>query len=109
MRHDIQVIATVLSVDNECEPDILAMNGASAALSISNIPFDGPMAGVKVGLLDGELVINPGEEEKEESKLDLMVAGTEEAVLMVEAGADEVSEDTMVEAIELAHKEIKKL
>jgi len=108
-RHDIQVIATVLSVDDDCEPDILAMNGASAALTLSDIPFAGPIAGVKVGLVDGELVVNPGEEAQENSDLELTVAGTEDAVLMVEAGADEVSEQTMVEAIELAHKEIKKL
>ena len=108
-RHDIQVIATVLSVDDDCEPDILAMNGASAALTLSDIPFAGPIAGVKVGLVDEELVVNPGEEAQENSDLELTVAGTEDAVLMVEAGADEVSEQTMVEAIELAHKEIKKL
>jgi len=108
-RHDIQVIATVLSVDDDCEPDILAMNGASAALTLSDIPFAGPIAGVKVGLVDGELVINPKEEEQENSDLELTVAGTDDAVLMVEAGANEVSEEKMVEAIELAHKEIKKL
>ena len=108
-RHDIQVIATVLSVDDDCEPDILAMNGASAALTLSDIPFAGPIAGVKVGLVDGELVINPKEEEQENSDLELTIAGTDDAVLMVEAGANEVSEEKMVEAIELAHKEIKKL
>ena len=108
-RHDIQVIATVLSVDDDCEPDILAMNGASAALTLSDIPFAGPIAGVKVGLVDGELVVNPREEEQENSDLELTVAGTDDAVLMVEAGADEVSEEKMVEAIELAHTEIKKL
>ena len=108
-RHDIQVIATVLSVDDDCEPDILAMNGASAALTLSDIPFAGPIAGVKVGLVDGELVVNPREEDQENSDLELTVAGTDDAVLMVEAGADEVSEEKMVEAIELAHTEIKKL
>ena len=108
-RHDIQIIATVLSVDDDCEPDILAMNGASAALTLSDIPFAGPIAGVKVGLVDGELVINPGEEAQENSDLELTVAGTDDAVLMVEAGADEVSEEKMIEAIELAHQEIKKL
>ncbi|MGM0437445.1 MAG: polyribonucleotide nucleotidyltransferase [Bacillota bacterium] len=108
-RHDIQVIATVLSVDDDCEPDILAMNGASAALTLSDIPFAGPIAGVKVGLVDGELVINPKEEEQENSDLELTVAGTDDAVLMVEAGANEVSEEKMIEAIELAHQEIKKL
>jgi len=107
--NDVQIIATVLSVDNDCEPDILAMNGASAALMLSDIPFDGPMAGVKVGLVDERLVINPTEEERKNSRLDLTVAGTKKAVLMVEAGANEVSEETMIEAIELAHEEIKKL
>ncbi|ACL69547.1 polyribonucleotide nucleotidyltransferase [Halothermothrix orenii] len=108
-RHDVQIIATVLSVDNDCEPDILALNGASVALTLSDIPFDGPIGGVKVGLVDGELVINPDEEEREKSKLDLTVAGTRDAVLMVEAGANEVSEDVMLDAIELAHQEIKRL
>ncbi|MTI60705.1 MAG: polyribonucleotide nucleotidyltransferase [Firmicutes bacterium] len=108
-RHDVQVVATVLSVDNDCEPDIIAMNGASAALMLSDIPFSGPLAGVKVGLVDGELIINPDEEERANSDLDLTVAGTEEAVMMVEAGANEVSEGTMLEAIELAHEEIKYL
>ncbi|QTL98405.1 polyribonucleotide nucleotidyltransferase [Iocasia frigidifontis] len=108
-RHDVQVVATVLSVDNDCEPDITAMNGASAALMLSDIPFSEPLAGVKVGLVDGELIINPDEEERANSNLDLTVAGTEEAVMMVEAGANEVSEGTMLEAIELAHEEIKRL
>src|SRR5690554_2045453 len=107
--NDIQIIATVLSVDNDCEPDILAMNGASLALMISDIPFKGPMAGVKVGLVDGELIINPAEEEREESDLDLTVAGTKDAVMKVEAGADEVSEEIMISAIEQAHDEIKRL
>ncbi len=107
--NDVQVVATVLSVDNDCEPDILAMNGASLALMISDIPFYGPMAGVKVGLVDDKLVINPIEEERKNSKLDLTVAGTKDAVMMVEAGANEVSEEIMIDAIELAHEEIKKL
>lgn len=106
-KHDVQVVATVLSVDNDCEPDIVAMNGASAALMISDIPFAGPMAGVKVGLIDGQLVINPTEEQREKSQLDLTVAGTKDGVMMVEAGANEVSEETMLDAIELAHDEIK--
>ncbi len=108
-RHDIQIIATVLSVDDDCDPEIVAMNGASAALAISDIPFAGPIAGVKVGLVDGELIINPGEEACENSSLDLMVAGTKEAVLMVEAGADQVSEETMLDAIEVAHEKIKEI
>ncbi len=109
MRHDIQVITTVLSVDKDHEPDIIAMNGASAALTLSDIPFDGPIGGVKVGLVDGELVLNPTEEERKNSKLDLTVAGTEEAVSMVEAGADEVEEEVILDAIDLAHEEIKKI
>jgi polyribonucleotide nucleotidyltransferase len=109
MRHDVQVIATILSVDGDHEPDIIAMNGASAALMLSDIPFDGPVGGVKVGLVDEELVINPNEEQRENSKLDLTVAGTEDAVLMVEAAADEVSEDTMLKAIDKAHQAIKKI
>ena len=107
LRHDIQVIATVLSVDDDCDPEIMALNGASAALSISDIPFSGPIAGVKVGLVDDELIINPDEEQKENSDMELIVAGTADAVLMVEAGADEVPEETMLKAIEKAHEEIK--
>ncbi len=109
MRNDIQIICTVLSVENDCEPDIIAMTGASAALMISDIPFAGPMAGVKVGLVDEEIVINPTEEQRANSKLDLIVAGTKDGVMMVEAGANEVSEATMLEAIELAQKEIERL
>lgn len=108
-RHDVQIVATILSVDNDHEPDILAMNGASAALTLSDIPFSGPIGGVKVGLVDDELVINPDEEQREKSILDLTVAGTKDAVLMVEAGANEVSEEIMLDAIELAHEEIKKI
>ena len=106
-RHDVQVIATVLSVGSDCEPDIVAINGASLALAISNIPFDGPIAGVKVGLVDEELVINPDEQQREVSKLNLVVAGTKDAVLMVEAEADEIEEEIMLNAIERAHQEIK--
>ena len=108
-KHDVQIIATVLSVDNDCEPDLVAMNGASAALMVSDIPFAGPLAGVKVGLVDDQLIINPSEEERMVSKLDLIVAGTNEAVMMVEAGANEVTEEIIIDAIELAHQEIKKL
>jgi len=107
LRHDIQVIATVLSVDDDCTPEVVAMNGASAALTISDIPFAGPIAGVKVGLRDGEFIVNPSDDECEESKLDLMVAGTEDAVMMVEASAEEVSEETITEAIEFGHEQIK--
>jgi len=109
MKNDVQVICTVLSVENDCEPDIIAMTGASAALMISDIPFAGPMAGVKVGLIDEEFVINPNEEQRANSKLDLIVAGSKDGVMMVEAGANEVSEETMLEAIEIADQEIRKL
>ncbi|MEJ6951536.1 polyribonucleotide nucleotidyltransferase [Natronospora cellulosivora (SeqCode)] len=108
-HHDVQIVCTVLSVDNDCEADIAAMNGASAALMLSDIPFNGPMAGVKVGMVDDELIINPNEEQRANGKLDLIVAGTKDAVMMVEAGADEVSEETMIDAIELAHQEIKNI
>ncbi len=109
MRHDVQVVATILSLDKDHEPDIAAMNGASAALCLSDIPFDGPIGGVKVGLVEGEFVLNPNEEEREKSELDLTVAGTEDAVLMVEAGADEVDEEVILDAIDFAHEEIKKI
>ncbi len=109
LRHDIQVIATVLSVDDDCAPEIVAMNGASAALMISDIPFDGPIAGVKMGLVDDELIVNPDDEQCEESELDLMVAGSEDAVMMVEGNAQELSEETVVEAIDTAHGHIKEI
>ncbi|MCK8816477.1 polyribonucleotide nucleotidyltransferase [Natroniella sulfidigena] len=109
MRHDVQVVATVLSVDSDNTPDIAAMIGASAALAISDIPFDGPIGGVKVGLVDGEFVINPTIEQYKESGLDLTVAGTEEAVMMVEAGANEVSEEEMIEAIDFGHQVVKEV
>ncbi len=109
LRHDIQVIATVLSVDDDCTPEVVAMNGASAALTISDIPFAGPIAGVKVGLRDGEFIVNPSDDECEESELDLMVAGTEDAVMMVEASAEEVSEETITEAIEFGHEQIREI
>ncbi len=109
LRNDVQVIATVLSVDQDNMPDILAINGASCALCISDIPFDGPVGAVSVGLVNGEYVINPTVEESEKSRLRLSVAGTKDAVLMVEAGADEVSEDEMLNAILYGHEEIKKI
>lgn len=108
-RNDVQVIATVLSVDQDNTPDIVAINGASCALSISDIPFDGPVGAVSVGLIDGKYVINPTVSESEKSRLSLVVAGTKEAVLMVEAGADEVTEDEMLQAILYGHEEIKKI
>ena len=108
-RNDVQVVATVLSVDHDCTPDVVAMIGSSVALSISEIPFNGPTGSVNVGLVDGALVINPTAEQREKSSLHLTVSGTKDAVMMVEAGADEVPESLMLEAILTAHEEIKKI
>ena len=107
--NDVQVVATATSVDNNIPPDIYAMIGSSVALSISDIPFAGPTGSVTVGLIDGAYVINPDMEQREKSILHLTVSGTKDAVMMVEAGAKEVTEDEMLEAIMLAHAEIKKL
>ena len=109
MRNDVQVVATVLSVEQDVPPDIPAMIGASAAIAVSDIPWAGPIGGVSVGLVDGEIVINPNQEQRAVSKLSLTVAGTDEAVLMVEAGAKEISEADMLRAILTGHEEIKKL
>ena len=109
IRNDVQVVATVLSVEHDVTPDIPAMIGASAALAVSDIPWAGPIGGVNVGLVDGEIVINPDVEQRAVSKLSLTVAGTDEAVLMVEAGAKEISEEDMLRAILTGHEEIKKL
>lgn len=109
IRNDVQVVATVLSVEQDVTPDIPAMIGASAALAVSDIPWAGPIAGVNVGLVDGEVVINPTVAQREVSRLNLTVAGTDEAVLMVEAGAKEISEEDMLRAILTGHEEIKKI
>lgn len=106
-RNDVQVIATVLSVDQDYTPDIVSMIGSSIALSISDIPFNGPTGSIAVGLVDGEIIINPNSSQRENSDLHLVVSGTEDAVMMVEAGANEVPESTMLEAIMKAHEEIK--
>ncbi|MDQ3805381.1 MAG: polyribonucleotide nucleotidyltransferase [Acidobacteriota bacterium] len=108
-RNETQVIASVISADQENDPDVIAITGASCALYLSDIPFPNPIAGVRVGLVDGRYVINPTYDEVRESRLNLIVAGTEEAIIMVEAGAQEVSEEIMVEALMLAHKEINRL
>ena len=108
-HNDVQVVATVLSVDMDNTPDVLAMVGASAALHLSQIPFMGPIAGVVVGLVDGEFVINPNQEQEEKSTLHLTVAGTTNAVMMVEAGAQEVPEMVILDAIMFGHEEIKKI
>ena len=109
MRNEVQVIATVISVDPEITPDVWGMVGSSIALSISDIPFAGPTGSVVVGLIDGEYVINPTVTQMEQSDLELTVAGTRDAVMMVEAGAKEVSEEQMLEAILFGHEEIKKI
>ncbi len=109
LRNDVTVITTVMSVEQDNSPEIAAMIGASAAICISDIPFAGPIAGVQVGLVDGELIINPTLEQREKSTLQLTVAGTAEKVNMIEAGAHEVPEDVMLKAILMAHEEIKKI
>jgi polyribonucleotide nucleotidyltransferase len=108
-RNDVQVVSTVLSVDQEHDTVILGMNGASAALTISDIPFEGPVGAVRIGHLDGRLVANPPMGRMQESLLDLVVAGTEDAILMVEAGAQGVTEQVVLEALELAQGEIAKI
>ncbi|WP_086427914.1 polyribonucleotide nucleotidyltransferase [Staphylococcus cornubiensis] len=108
-RHDVQIINTVLSADPNCSPEMAAMIGSSMALSVSDIPFQGPIAGVNVGYVDGEYVINPNLEQQEKSRLDLEVAGHKDAVNMVEAGASEITEAEMLEAILFGHEEIKRL
>ncbi|MHD0370273.1 polyribonucleotide nucleotidyltransferase [Mammaliicoccus sciuri] len=108
-RHDVQVISIVMSVDPNCSPEMAAMIGSSMALSVSDIPFERPIAGVNVGLVDGEFVINPDVEQREVSLLDLQVAGHKDAINMVEAGAKEVTEETMLNAILFGHKEIQRL
>ncbi|MDO4793650.1 MAG: polyribonucleotide nucleotidyltransferase [Filifactor alocis] len=108
-RNDVQVVATVLSVEPDVAPDVLAMIGSSVALSISSIPFNGPTGSVAVGLIDGKLILNPDVEQRAVSDLHLTVSGTKEAIMMVEAGANEVDEATMLKAILFGHEEIKKI
>ena len=107
--NDVQVVATVMSIDNDCPSEIAAMIGSSVALAISDIPWDGPTGSVKIGMVDGEFVINPSVAQKELSSIDMTVSGTKEAIMMVEAGANEVPEDIMLDAIMFAHEEIKKI
>jgi len=106
-RLDVQVVSTVLSVDQENDPTILSINGASTALVISDIPFGGPVGAVRMGLLDGKIMVNPPLSRMGESELDLVVAGTADAILMVEAGAKGVTEQTVLDALEMAHEAIK--
>ena len=109
LRNDVALTLTVMSVDNDCSPEIAAMIGASTALAISDIPWNGPIGGVFMGLVDGKLVVNPTEAEQKVSDLQLTVAASMEKVVMIEAGANEVDDDTMFEAIMMAHREIKDL
>jgi polyribonucleotide nucleotidyltransferase len=106
---DTQIIASVLSIGDESSMDLMGMISASAALAISDIPFNGPVGAVRVGYVDGKYVINPGKEEIEASSLNLVVAGTADAIMMVEGGANELSEEQMLDALETAHREIKKV
>src|ERR1051325_2160260 len=108
-RNETQVIASVISADPDNDPDVIAITGASCTLYLSDIPFPAPIAAVRIGLIDGRYIINPTYDERRDSRLNLIVAGTEEAIVMVEAGASEVSEEIMVEALMLAHKEINRL
>ena len=108
-RNDVVVVATVLCVEQDNSPEVAAMIGAASALAISDIPFNGPTAAVNVGLVDGKIIINPTEEQRENSDLTLTVAATEKKITMIEAGANEVPDDVMLKAIKEAHKEIKKI
>jgi polyribonucleotide nucleotidyltransferase len=108
-RNDVQIVNLVMSVDQDCSPEIAAMIGTSAALSISDVPFNGPIGGVIVGRVDGQFVINPSVEQEERSDIYLVVAGTKDAIMMVEAEADEVPEETILEAIMFGHEEIKNI
>ncbi len=108
-RFETQIVASVISADMDNDPDVIAITGASCALYLSDIPFHNPIGGVRIGLIDGKYIINPTYDERRESELDLIVAGTEEAICMVECEASEVNETIMVEALMLAHREIKRL
>lgn len=108
-RNDVQVLNLVMSVDQDCSPEIASMIGTSAALSISDVPFNGPIGGVAIGRINGEFVVNPDLAQQEASDLYVVVAGTKDAIMMVEAEADEVSEETMLEAIMFGHEEIRKI
>src|SRR5437588_10266922 len=108
-RHETQIIALVLSADQENDTDVLAITGASAALALSDVPFQKTIAGVRIGLVDGQYVLNPTFEQRKQSQLDLIVAGSTDAIGMVEAGAKEVSEEQVVQALETAHAAIKRI
>lgn len=107
--NDVQVIATAMSVDQDCTPDITAMIGSSVALSISSIPFNGPTGSISIGMINGEFIVNPTSAQREASDLELVVSGTKDAIMMIESGAKELTEEQMLDAIMLAHDEIKKI
>ncbi len=109
MRNDVAIVATVMSVDPDCLPEIAAMIGTSVAISISDIPWNGPIGGVVVGYVDGEYVINPTQEQRQKSEMHVTVAGTVEKIAMIEAGANEIPEDVMFDGIMKAHEEIRKI
>ncbi|MCR5122497.1 MAG: polyribonucleotide nucleotidyltransferase [Ruminococcus sp.] len=109
MRNDVSVVMTVMAVDPDCSPEIAGMCAASIAISISDIPWNGPIAGISVGLVNDEIVLNPTLEQRENNRLNLTVAGSMEKIVMIEAGADEISDDLMLEAIKTGHAEIKKM
>ena len=109
MRNDVSVVMTVLSVDPDNSPEIVGMIAASVAIAISDIPWNGPIGGISVGLVDGQIVLNPTLEQRAHNDLNLTVAGTAEKVVMIEAGANEVDDDTMLQAIIEGHTEIKKI
>src|SRR5678816_1626925 len=108
-RYETQVIALVLSADQENDTDVLAITGASAALALSEIPFEKTIAGVRIGLVEGQFVVNPTYQQRKDGKLDLMVAGTKDGLVMVEAGAKEVTEEQAIQALETAHTAIKQI
>ncbi len=109
MRNDVSVVMTVLSVDPDCSPEITGMIATSIALSISDIPWNGPVAGISVGYVDDQIVLNPGLEDRAKSRLNLTVAGSAEKIVMIEAGADQIPDDIMLDAIATGHEEIKKM
>ena len=109
MRNDVCITMTVMSLDPDCSPEIAGMIGASLVTAVSDIPWNGPIGGVQVGLVDGEIVLNPTQEQRKVSDLALTVAATMDKIVMIEAGANEVDEDTMLTAIKTAHVEIKKI
>src|SRR5215212_2254205 len=108
-KSEVQVITTVMSADQENDPDIISINGASAALMLSQSPCDGPIGAVRVGLIDGEITINPTQSDLADSTLDMVVAGTRDAIMMVEGESDQVPEETLVAGIERAHDEIRRI